>query len=206
MDADARLLEVLERSRAVGFLGPGPIDIHIEHAERVLGVVDACSTAGPRGLDLGSGGGVPGLVLAVRRPEWSWVLLDAHLRRTDFLRDAVRALDLDDRVEVVRARAEEAGRDPAIRGTCDVVVARSFGPPAVTAECGASFLLPGGRLIVSEPPERDPDRWPADGLHGLGLAVVPAVVEGWVVMESVAEVADAVPRPNGRPAKRPLWN
>ena len=48
------------------------------------------------------------------------------------------------------------------------MTARSFGPPAATAECAAPLLAVGGLLVVSEPPD-GPDRWPADALAALGL-------------------------------------
>jgi 16S rRNA (guanine527-N7)-methyltransferase len=112
---------------------------------------------------------VPGLVVAWARPETILVLLDASVRRTDFLRRAVGRLDLAARVTVVTAQAETAGRDLAWRYGFDAVIARSFGEPAVTAEAAAPFLRVGGQLVVSEPPEPADDRWPRDGLALLGL-------------------------------------
>src|SRR5262249_59495264 len=85
---------------------------------------------------------------------------------------AVAALGLDDRATVLEGRAEALGRRSELRGAYDVVVARGFAPPAVTAECGAPFLRTGGLLVVSEPPDptaRD-GRWPDDGLALCGLA------------------------------------
>lgn len=146
---DHRLIEELERSQRLGFLGPAPVDAHLAHARGFAVAVEAPPT---RFLDLGSGGGVPGLVLAELWPGAQAVLLEAGERRCGFLREAVGRLGLDGRVAVVRQRAEEAGRSPTWRGGFDLVVARSFGPPAVTAECAAPFLRVGGRLVVSEPP------------------------------------------------------
>ena len=93
-----------------------------------------------------------------------------------------------------------------------MVVARSFGPPAVTAECAVGFLRSGGRLVVSEPPgdaEGDgaADRWPRSGLEELGYAPpVPASVPGasFVVLEKTRG-DDRWPRRVGIPAKRPVW-
>ena len=207
MEPDTALLDVLEESRRRGFLGPGPVAEHIGHAERALALLDQLVPTDARGVDLGSGGGVPGLVLACRRPAWRWVLLDAQQRRTDFLTEAVRALQLQDRVTVVRARAELAGRDPQLRERHDVVVARSFGAPAVTAECAAPLLVPGGHLVVSEPPAELTDRatrWPIEGVALLGL--VPSVEQdGWSALQRSGPLDDRYPRPDGRPAKRPLW-
>ncbi len=128
----------------------------------------------PHILDLGSGGGLPGLVIAIRWPAATLVLLDANERRTEFLQRAVRRCGLGERVAVVHQRAEVCGRDPEYRGTFDGVVVRSFGAPAVVAECGAPFLRQGGWLIVSEPPRASGEdghraRWPAAGVAQVGL-------------------------------------
>ena len=173
----------MAESAALGFLGPGPVANHLDHT---AGFVAALRPA-RRILDLGAGGGVPGLVVAHAVPEADVVLLDASTGRTDFLRRAVGRLGLVERVTVLTARAETAGRDPVWRGTFDAVVARSFGEPAVTAEAAAPFLRVGGQLVVSEPPDRAVDRWPPDGLALLGLRRDPRAAEAGVASFSQVE-------------------
>lgn len=137
-------------------------------------------------------------------------LVDAMTKRARWLEAAVLELGVADRCRVVPERAEAVGRDPAYREHFEVVTARAFGAPAVTAECAAPLLEIGGRLIVSEPPEPDPSRWPAERLRDLGLGptrrvedeAAPATV---VSVEKVAPTPEAYPRRVGIPAKRPLW-
>ncbi len=202
------LIEVLEESRGLGFLGPAPVLGHIEHALDLAQLIGSSVPA--RALDLGSGGGVPGLVLLVALPQVRMVLLDAQRRRTAFLERAIIHLGLEGRATVVTARAEAAGRQAELRHGFDLVVARSFGPPATTAECGAPFLRVGGRLVVSEPP-LGPDRWPATGLAELGLAPVevhggPGAVFHYAVLEAQDRCDERFPRRDGVPAKRPLFS
>jgi 16S rRNA (guanine527-N7)-methyltransferase len=200
---------VLERSRSLGFLGPGSLRVQAEHA---AGFAAGPGPAPGRFLDLGSGGGVPGLVLAGLWPDAEGVLLDASERRCAFLAEAIDHLGLAGRVQVVRARAEEAGRSAELRGSMDVVTARGFGPPPVTAECGAPFLRVGGRLVVSEPPHGGDDeppasRWPAEGLATVGLAPDRAWSEPYRYRSFVAVAACPAryPRRVGVPGKRPLF-
>jgi len=198
---------VLERSRELGFLGPGPVAGHVAHARGFAGGVDAPPE---RLLDLGSGGGVPGLVLASLWPGADVTLLDSGERRCAFLTDAVHELGWSARARVVRARAEEAGRVTALRGTFDLVVARGFGPPAATAECGAPFLRVGGRLVVSEPPAGtgpESQRWPESGIAALGLAPLREWREPFHFQAFVLErpCPERYPRRVGVPAKRPLF-
>jgi 16S rRNA (guanine527-N7)-methyltransferase len=113
-------------------------------------------------------------------------------------------------VHVVRARAEEAGRQPDLRATFDLVVSRGFGPPAVTAECGAPFLRVGARLVVSEPPaesDKHEFRWPPAGLAELGLAPSEEWRKPFHYQAFVLErpCPDRYPRRVGVPAKRPLF-
>lgn len=195
----------LERSREVGFLGPGPVADHVGHA---VGFAEAVGEVPGCVVDLGSGGGVPGLVLAERWGDTRFVLLDSSERRTDFLRTAVDGLGWHARVEVVRARAEVAGRDDTLRGWFDVVVSRSFGPPAVTAECAAPLLRMGGLLVVSEPPTGD-QRWPDAGAAMVGLRWdrrhQGSTGAGYAVLRQGEPCPARFPRREGMPAKRPLW-
>jgi 16S rRNA (guanine527-N7)-methyltransferase len=235
--APGKLQEVLIAARDAGFLGPGPIERHLRHAR---GFVDLGRMGAepegesPRILDLGSGGGLPGLVVAGAWPEASVVLLEANERRSQFLERAVVACGLQGRVSVAHQRAEIAGRDPSYRAAFDGVVVRSFGPPAVVAECASPLLRPGGWLVVSEPPGEDSaaglgadsgtdgadnevklqraiteeiGRWPADKLEPLGLEPVKSVRTefGYQILRQVRLCPDQFPRRNGVPSKKPLF-
>lgn len=209
MGAGPDLEPVLERARQLGFLGPGPVREHIEHA---VGFLDVIGSPAPRRVvDLGSGAGVPGLVLAIAWPDAHVLLLDANRRRTQFLGEAVAHLGLV-RAQVVQRRAEELGREPAWREWAAVVVARSFGPPAVVAECAAPLLGLGGRLVVSEPPadpagEGGRSRWPDAGLRLLGLRPLSPAGQAarYQVVRKEGPCPARYPRRVGRPAKRPLF-
>jgi 16S rRNA (guanine527-N7)-methyltransferase len=201
---DARLLAVLGESRRRGYLGPAPLEPQIAHARSLARSVERAPSSF---LDLGAGGGLPGLVLAVEWPYSSAVLLDSSTRRTEFLREALDALGLVDRVDVVCARAEAAARHADLRERFPLVVARSFGPPAVTAECAVGFLQPGGRLVVSEPRDAARGRWPADALAELGFEAVEIVrgEHAFAALRRSAALDQRWPRRDGIPAKRPLW-
>jgi 16S rRNA (guanine527-N7)-methyltransferase len=225
------LREVLRAARDAGFLGPGPIERHFVHAEGFVRLAQTRPSTSPRPrvLDLGSGGGLPGLVVALQWPVATLVLLEANERRAQFLERSVLACHLEGRVTVVQDRAEIAGHDPAYRGTFDGVVVRSFGPPAVVAECAAPFLKVGGWMIVSEPPGGvpgephprdhnstteqqgsvidDSGRWPREQLAQFGLEPVEFVRGefGYQILGQRELCPDRFPRRNGIPSKRPLF-
>ena len=197
------LLEVLERARRLGVLGPGPVLDHVDHAQGFVVALEGLAP-GSQVLDLGSGGGVPGLIIAEARPDLRLVLLDSLERRVALLAEAVRTLGWQERVGTELARAEDLGRIPAWRGSMDAVTARSFGPPATVAECAAPFLRVGGVLVVSEPPG-EVDRWPAEGLTLLGLVDEGSPAPGMRRLRQTSECPEGYPRRVGLPAKRPLF-
>jgi 16S rRNA (guanine527-N7)-methyltransferase len=206
-DLRHRLTAQLEQARDLGMLGPSPVEAHLLHAEAMASVVDR----GFRGpfLDLGSGAGVPGLVLLGVSAEARGTLLDARWRRCSFLEIALQELGLGGRGSVACGRAEALARDQGFRGQFDLVVARGFGAPATTAECAVGFLRTGGRIVVSEPPgEPDRQRWPPDGLEQLGL-LGPETRGGdagrFVVLTARGRAAERWPRRVGVPGRRPLW-
>ncbi|MGO9341424.1 MAG: RsmG family class I SAM-dependent methyltransferase [Acidimicrobiales bacterium] len=231
--------DFLEAARGLGLLGPAPLDLHRRHS---LAFADALAEARSRGaddrnfadarvelgqglriLDLGSGAGLPGLVLAERWPDAFIDLLEGSDRRCRLLEQWVSEAGWGSRVTVLRGRAEELGRRDDLRGTFDAVVARLFGPPAVTAECASPFLKLGGYLVVSDPPgepvgkgPESPDppsngstgpRWPADGLALLGLEQAEVIKRPFhfTILVQVKECPVRYPRRTGIPAKRPLF-
>ena len=168
MDDTEELVAVLTASQDLGFLGARPITEVIEHARAFVRALDGVTVEGTEPatiIDLGSGGGVPGLVIAHDRPDLSVTLLDRRAKRTDFLERMVRRLGWSARVRVIcddaeRVVARESGRYAA-------AVARGFGPPAVTLNTGAALVRRGGRVVISEPP--DGDRWETELLASMGV-------------------------------------
>jgi 16S rRNA (guanine527-N7)-methyltransferase len=219
------LIEALDEARTWGFLGDGALDVHVAHAQGFADAAEALLSLGERSttgsesegiepgpwMDLGSGGGIPGLVLAHRWNHRQAVLLDSNERRARFLSHTVDTLGWQGRVQVVSARAEQAGRDDALRGRFSLVVARSFASPPVTAECAAPFLRIGGILIVSEPPvapgAQIDERWPEEPLATLGLesAGLRRAAFGYRMLRQARACPDRFPRRVGVPSKRPLY-
>jgi 16S rRNA (guanine527-N7)-methyltransferase len=165
---DAELAGALAESQRLGMLGDRPIADVIEHAGAfVLALAEVTGSV----VDLGSGGGVPGLVIARARPDLRVVLVDRRATRTDHLRRLVARLALADRVEVLTVDATTLAARRA--GRADAVVARSFAAPASTLRAAAPLVRSGGLIVVSEPPRPEPERWPHELVGGLGLVETP---------------------------------
>lgn len=172
------------------------------------GAQGSTPTGGPaRFADLGSGGGVPALVLLELWPDAEAVLIESGARRAVFLHKSIEDLGLQGRALVREERAEDSGRRGELRGSFPLVTARSFARPAVTAECAAPLLVPGGILAVSEPPE-ETDRWPEEGLAELGMRAAQRREQDgfhFQLLEQVSACSDRYPRRSGVPARRPLF-
>lgn len=161
MPDDRLLLETLALLRARGPIGERSLEGAVAHADRfVARVPEAASDL----VDLGSGGGLPGLVIAWRRPALRVILVERRGARSDLLARATRRLGLE--VEVWAGDVADLVRSGA---SFDVVTARRFGPPVAVATWGAALLRDGGVVLVSEPPGAPASRWPGAMLADLGL-------------------------------------
>ncbi len=215
-ELDTALRAVLFQAHDYGFFGPGDLTPAIEHAMGFVRVAEA-NAIGPteRWIDLGSGGGLPGLVGAARRPGTHWTLLDAQEKRVTFLRWAIGELgqaidDATERIAVAHGRAEVLARATGAAESIDVAVARGFAPPPITAECAARFLRVDGILVVSEPPHANGERWVGLDTSGIGLQFDRVVVdEGsgarFSVIRKVAGTPEKFPRAGAALSKRPLF-
>jgi 16S rRNA (guanine527-N7)-methyltransferase len=158
--------DVLADAQRIGALGPRPIDEVIHHARAF---VDALPADTHSLIDLGTGAGIPGLVIAEARPDLAVTLVDRRAKRTDALAIAVAGLGWRDRVTVLCADAETLTRDPLHTGSYDAVVSRGFGPHETTLRLSTQLARHGGVVVLSEPPAGTPDRWRQELLDEVGV-------------------------------------
>jgi 16S rRNA (guanine527-N7)-methyltransferase len=169
----------------------------IEEARRALledslrGVTLVESFAGPI-VDVGSGGGVPGIPLADALPEREVTLLEANGKKCRFLQQWAPS-----NARVLQGRAEEQEVD-----VYGVAVAKALAPPPVAAEWCLPLVQPGGAAILWIGPSADRDRlaWVAEQLAG-ELAESPS---GFAVLRKLGPTPSGFPRRTGIARKRPL--
>jgi 16S rRNA (guanine527-N7)-methyltransferase len=161
-------------------------------------------------VDVGSGGGLPGLPLKIARPDLELTLIEADQDKAAFLVHACAQLGLDG-VEVVARRAEDAGHDPRLREAFDVAVARALAPLPVLAELCLGLVRVGGRLLAQKTEREETsagDR--AIEIMGGSLKAVHASPSGArragtvVVIEKIRPTPATYPRRAGVPNRRPL--
>jgi 16S rRNA (guanine527-N7)-methyltransferase len=184
------------------------VDVHVADSLSVLAV--PAVRAADRLADLGSGGGFPGLALAIALPGAAVTLVESVGKKCDFLRRAADAAGLEN-VAVVNARAE-AWR--AGLGTQDVVTARALAPLNVLAEYAAPLLREGGALVAMKA-RRDLSEEAAGAAAAAILGLEPAapmLVEPFAdagarnlhLYLKVRPTPDRFPRREGMARKRPL--
>jgi 16S rRNA (guanine527-N7)-methyltransferase len=185
--------------------------LHLLDALSALPLIDGLERAG-RCVDLGSGGGVPGLVLALARPDQQWLLVDSVRKKADALREFVSALAIAN-VEVVAERAEVLGHERGRRESHDLVAARACATLPVLAEYALPLIAIGGALVAWKGPISDDElaggRRSADALGGSAPRVLPSGFDElgehrFVVIAKDRPTPDRYPRRPGEPARLPL--
>jgi 16S rRNA (guanine527-N7)-methyltransferase len=161
-------------------------------------------------VDVGSGGGLPGLPLKIARPGLRLTLVEADQAKAAFLVRACAALGLQD-VEVLAMRAEILGQDPRYRESFDVAVARALAPMPVLAELCLPLVKVGGRLLAQKTGSEDLDGAvrAIDAVGGALNRVVAAPSSARragtvVIVDKVRTTPPTYPRRPGVPARKPL--
>lgn len=159
-----RLAEVFGQAQKRGWIGRQTIDLYIDHSLGFAAVVDGTPSLA---VDLGSGGGLPALVLAAVWPQSRWTLVESSLRRAAFLEQQCASIGWSGRIVVRHDTAQNLGRQEQHCDKADLVTARSFGSSSLVMEMAASLLRLGGQLVVSAAPDAAP--WAAESLAALGM-------------------------------------
>jgi 16S rRNA (guanine527-N7)-methyltransferase len=164
-------------------------------------------------MDLGSGSGMPGLALALARPEWSMILVESTKKKAHFLEMAAAELGLMKRIRVEAQRAETLGQ-ASLREKADLVTCRALGRLNIILELALPLLKVGGKLIAYKGPKADEEIAEASkALKLLGGSLLqkeeftlPLTEEGrtLIVVEKISPTSKSYPRLPGTPAKEPL--
>jgi 16S rRNA (guanine527-N7)-methyltransferase len=180
----------------------------------LLRAADAPLSDAPRLIDVGTGGGFPGLALAIALPKAHLTLVDSVARKLEAVEAMAREVGLAERVSLRRERVERTGHAPECRGHFDGAMARAVASAPVVAEYLVPLLKPGGQAVLYRGQWSDADQ--AD----LERALVPlrARLESVerrelpagrgqrhaVRLVPLAPCPKAYPRAVGLPAKAPL--
>lgn len=164
-----------------------------------------------RVIDIGTGGGVPGLVLAMARPDLDFVLTDSASKKTKWVAELVDRFALTN-VEVVTDRLEVLGRSPEFRGAFEAVTAKALASLNVLVEFALPLLKRDGRLVAYKGPALLNEIVQADfALRELGGKVHRCCCyrigdKSFVVCEvlKIQETPESYPRRDGIPQKKPL--
>lgn len=189
-DAPVNLVSRADRADVLG--------VHIDECVRVAAALSV--TPGAQWLDLGTGGGLPGLVLAAVYPDSSWCLVDARAKKIRQVAMFARVLGLSN-VDAVHARAEDLAA--TVAGRCDGVISRAVGSLGQTAVLARPFVHAGEIVAVRGP------RAPAEAedlrawSHDLGLSVGAVTeVEGTMRPTWLVRLVVAGPPPQRFPTAR----
>lgn len=190
---------------------------HFSDSLAVLGILDALGEAPEKPLrliDVGSGAGFPGLALAIARPQWEVVSVEATGKKAMFQMDLVEELGLTN-VKVLNVRAEKLAHDRDHREQYNAACARAMGHTRIVAEVLGAFVRPGGQLLAWKGPRLDeelPESLKTITKMGLKVEVqFEYSLEGMedsdlrvLVLDKIRETADRLPRDYAMIKSRPL--
>lgn len=186
--------------------------LHVLDALAAVPILDALAPTAA--LDLGSGGGVPGIPLALARPDIAWILVDSVGKKAQALRGFAESLGLRN-VTVIAERAEVLGRSPAHREHYDLVAARACAALPVLVELALPLARTGGALLAWKGPLDDASEELRGGnaaaaqLGGGPIRAVPAGQAAlgdhtFAIVPKDRPTPARYPRRPGQPSRRPL--
>jgi 16S rRNA (guanine527-N7)-methyltransferase len=164
-------------------------------------------------IDIGAGGGFPGVPLIIAFPGWKLCSVDSINKKMGFIRLLADKLGITDRVEALTKRAEELAKTPEKREKFDIVIARAVGRLNLLAEYCLPFVREGGYFVAYKAKLAEEELAEAGNalsiLGGKHIETRNYVLPGGeerslVLIRKIASTSDRYPRNTGIPAKRPL--
>ena len=191
-----------------------PDQVAVRHMLDCLFQLSCGDFEGKRVIDVGSGGGFPGIPLQIARPSARFLLLDSRKKRVDFLQEVCDAMELP--AETMAGRAEEAARQKQLREKFDIAVSRAVAPMNILCELCLPFVRPGGLFLAMKSQNEGAEqeiRGAANAIRMLGGKLkeqrayrLPGtdVDHQMVVIEKVKHTPPAYPRRYAKMESAPL--
>ena len=196
---------LLEWNRSINLTGAQTLE-QVEALIADAGVlVDASWTGITSVIDIGSGGGLPAIPLAVAMPHVRFTLLEANARKCAFLEHVAGTLGLAN-VVVAPGRAEDLAHRPALREQYDRAISRAAARPEVLLELALPFVRTGGDLVAQVSPLDPLALEPAARRLGGGTPRLEPAAGGHALMvvPKLAPTPSRFPRRTGLPGRKPL--
>ena len=161
-------------------------------------------------LDLGTGGGIPAIPLAIMNQDLAVTMLDSELKKIEFCRSAVQSLGIS--ANPINGRAEELARAPEYENKFDVVVSRAMANGSVLTELAARFLHIGGILLAMKGKQYDPsvERF-AEAAAAVGCKVeneityeLDSETKNLIILRKIADTPAQYPRRYAKIKRCPL--
>jgi 16S rRNA (guanine527-N7)-methyltransferase len=189
----------------------GPEDIE-QHVQDSLQLLEWVHLVDLDIIDIGSGAGFPGLILAMACPKSRFTLLESDLKKSGFLHMVIEELELTN-IRVIRERAEVLGQDPKYRNSFDVCTNRAVAAMNVVLEYGIPLVKQGGRVFLWKGRNVHQEIIEAEGALEILRGKVEEVYlyklmhekdRAIVAVEKVGRTPGQYPRRVGAPTKTPL--
>lgn len=164
-------------------------------------------------IDIGTGGGFPGLPLKIMNKDLEMLLLDSTRKKINFLDVVIKELELD-KIQAYHGRAEELGRKGEFREQYDIAISRAVASLNTLCEYTLPFVKPGGYFISMKGPEVEEELKEAkNAISILGGQVKEVekiqlpktdIVHSLIIIEKIKKTPTKYPRMGGKPRKQPL--
>lgn len=164
-------------------------------------------------IDIGTGGGFPGLPLKIINPDLQVTLLDSLNKRILFLDEVIKLLDLK-RVTAIHGRAEELGRTPEFREKYDICISRAVASLDTLTEYCIPFVSVGGHFIAMKGPDVEEElKESKKAIKTLGGRIKEVkkirlpksdILHSLIIIEKIKNTPTKYPRGGGKPKKNPL--
>ena len=189
-------------------------EIYLKHfIDSVLLLINGNYNESKNIIDVGTGGGFPGIPLKIVNDNYKITLLDSLRKRIDFLQEVVKTLNLKD-VKLIHGRAEDYGRNNEYREKYDICVSRAVAPLNVLSEYCIPFVKVGGFFVAYKSDNISQEILNSDNaIKKLGGKIkeikeiyLPGteILRKIVIIEKAGSTSSMYPRKAGKPSKEPL--